>query len=167
MTTYTRYLHIPIADFATKPWHAILAEAINQIDVSIYHALLNQDTEIWDNSVTYEIGEFAIDENDGSFYVCLVEHTSASTGTFTAARTANPTYWSSITTRPESQGEWVTSTAYLVNNFVVKDYIFYVCNVTHTSGVFVDDLAAGYWSILADLSGYVGSQNVIESQVYS
>ncbi len=167
MTTYTRRLSIPIPDFAVKPWHSTLAEAIDLIDAAIYHALLVQDTDVWDNSIEYEIGEFAIDEDDGQFYVCLVEHTSASTGTFSADRTANPTYWGTVTSQPESQGEWVTATNYLNGNFVVHEDIFYVCSISHTSGVFATDLAAGKWTELADLSGYTQQTNVLEAQVFS
>jgi hypothetical protein len=40
---------------------------------------------------------------------------------------------------------WVTETDYVVGDWVEQDGTFYYCLVAHTSGTFVDDLAAGYW----------------------
>ncbi len=46
-----------------------------------------------------------------------------------------------------AKGNWLTATAY-VKADLVYDTVglkFYVCVVDHTSGVFADDLASGYW----------------------
>lgn len=40
---------------------------------------------------------------------------------------------------------WVTTTAYVVGNFVKQSSTVYYCIVAHTSGVFATDLAAGKW----------------------
>jgi hypothetical protein len=47
------------------------------------------------------------------------------------------------------QGQWLTVTDYLVNNMVFEAGASYICVVTHTSGVFATDLAAGKWELLA------------------
>lgn len=46
-----------------------------------------------------------------------------------------------------NRGNWVTVTAYAVNDLVMSSGIVYVCQVAHTSGTFATDLAAGKWTI--------------------
>lgn len=41
------------------------------------------------------------------------------------------------------RGSWVTASAYSLGQFVSHEGLFYVVNVSHTAGVFADDLAAG------------------------
>ena len=48
---------------------------------------------VWTNSIAYAVNAIAKDNTDSSYWRCLVAHTSPGTGTFAAARTANPTYW--------------------------------------------------------------------------
>lgn len=40
---------------------------------------------------------------------------------------------------------WLTSTGYVIGNFVTQSGIQYYCIVNHTSGIFATDLAAGKW----------------------
>src|SRR5262249_950360 len=64
------------------------------------------------------------------------------------------------------RGVWVTDTVYNFGD-IVQDGIngentsnLYTCTIANTSGVWADDLAAGYWSLalnVADLSGSVVS----------
>lgn len=44
-----------------------------------------------------------------------------------------------------SAGAWSTSESYVPGNYVTENALIYFCLVAHTSGVFVDDLASGYW----------------------
>lgn len=44
-----------------------------------------------------------------------------------------------------SRGGWVTATIYSANDLVLQSSLLYVCIVTHTSGTFATDLAAGKW----------------------
>lgn len=46
---------------------------------------------------------------------------------------------------------WVTATAYVVGNSVITNNNLYRCLVSHTSGVFADDLAAAKWVLVAAL----------------
>lgn len=48
------------------------------------------------------------------------------------------------------EGEWVTATAYILNNLVATTGRTYICIVAHISGTFATDLAAGKWQLLAD-----------------
>lgn len=47
---------------------------------------------------------------------------------------------------------WVTLTAYVVNDTVFNSQKFYRCLVSHTSGTFATDLAAGKWVLIADFT---------------
>lgn len=44
-----------------------------------------------------------------------------------------------------SPSAWLTSTSYVVGNFVLQSGTVYYCIVNHTSGTFATDLAAGKW----------------------
>lgn len=48
---------------------------------------------------------------------------------------------------------WVTGTDYGLQATVFEGAAFYICTIAHTSGVFADDLSAGRWAELFDLSG--------------
>jgi hypothetical protein len=47
---------------------------------------------------------------------------------------------------------WVTGTAYSVNASVTQGSAFYRCLISHTSGTFATDLAAGNWVLIVDFS---------------
>ncbi|MCK1617433.1 hypothetical protein IVA96_12400 [Bradyrhizobium sp. 159] len=54
---------------------------------------------------------------------------------------------------------WVASKAYIAGNSVISGASLYRCLMTHTSGVFNTDLAAGYWQFVANIaSGPAGPQ---------
>jgi hypothetical protein len=44
-----------------------------------------------------------------------------------------------------SAAAWITSTGYVVGNYVTESATIYYCLVAHTSGTFATDLAAGKW----------------------
>jgi len=56
--------------------------------------------------------------------------------------------------------QWLTATAYVVNNMVFQGGASYICLQSHTSGTFATDLAAGKWSLLAQQ----GSATALPSQ---
>jgi len=58
----------------------------------------------WANDTPYAIGAIAKD-TDNSIWRCLVAHTSPASGTFAAARAANPTHWSNA---PADGASWIT-----------------------------------------------------------
>lgn len=49
----------------------------------------------------------------------------------------------------EWQGDWVTATAYAVNDLVKQSGSVYICIVAHTSGTFATDLSALKWELFA------------------
>lgn len=50
----------------------------------------------------------------------------------------------------DPQGDWVTATAYAVNDLVVEGDAVYLCIIAHTSGVFTTDKTAGNWFLFAN-----------------
>jgi hypothetical protein len=53
------------------------------------------------------------------------------------------------------RGAWVTATGYIVGDLVSSGGVTYICNTTHTSGVFATDDGSGYWSVFASLPATV------------
>jgi hypothetical protein len=56
-----------------------------------------------------------------------------------------------------AQDTWVTSTAYVVGDSVIKSSIIYKCQVAHTSGTFAIDLSAAYWVASANATIWVNA----------
>lgn len=52
---------------------------------------------------------------------------------------------------------WLTGTAYTVNNVVYEANSLYICAKSHTSGVFATDLAAGDWVLFINTGQYVAA----------
>lgn len=88
---------------------------------------------VWQNNQPYSVGQRVVDPDNSSVYLCEVEHTSASNGTFEADRTANPTYWTRVVNVPVNRGEWAASTIYNTNDIVNVGYVYYYCSEAHTS----------------------------------
>jgi len=76
----------------------------------------------WLNNTAYAIGAYAKDLTDGSYWRCLVAHTSAAAGTFAADRTAHPAYWTSTASDNIS---WIVGPA--GTNVVNGANLSYVC----------------------------------------
>ena len=108
---------------------------------------------IWENSTAYAVNDSVIDSVGGTVWRCFVAHTSAAVpAVFSDQRVAHPTYWSTYTSPARSRGVWVTATSYAVNDFVVNGNQYAICLITHTSGTFATDLAAGKWAVIADFT---------------
>ena len=164
MTTLTPRLRIPIPDFNVRPWHGELEETFNRIDAAIYNSVIIGNTSLWGNDVAYIIGDIAIDM-DGTYWVCLVDHTSTSAPTtFAAERLSHSTYWISAIVAPANKGTWSTGVSYIVNDYVTHENGFFVCAIAHTStSSFVNDVANGYWTGLVDLTEIVTTVNFAAS----
>lgn len=63
--------------------------------------------------------------------------------------------WTSTFTPPTSQyggaADWLTTTAYVVGDYVTESGTVYICLIAHTSGTFATDLAAGKWTAQIEL----------------
>lgn len=66
---------------------------------------------------------------------------------------------SDLTIGVQTPTAWVTAHAYTAGNIVVQANTFYLCLVTHVSGVFATDLAAVKWvSVTLSITGYSADQ---------
>ena len=89
--------------------------------------------------------------------VCNIAHTSASIGTFLADRTANPTYWTAVSSVPVYRGNWTTATNYITQDIIKTNNAYYLCTATHTSNIFANDLAAGRWALIMDATDAINA----------
>lgn len=88
---------------------------------------------------------------NGASYVCILANTNQSP--------PNATYWMVLAAQGNTGpnpfstlAPWATATAYLVGppaSYVSINGSSYVCLVSHTSGTFATDLAAGKWGLVA------------------
>ena len=157
MTTRTVNYKFELIDFDTHPWQGKEHDNWRQLDAVL--ATLTTIVNIvgvWHTATAYEVDDRLVDGNTGTVWTCLVDHTSASTGTFAQDRAARPTYWESFTVAQTFRGTWVTGTAYAVNDFVVSGNIYAVCTTANTAGAtFAGD--AAYWTYLANLTADVAA----------
>ena len=154
---YTAKYRFKLVDFDSSPWHEDEYDNWRVLDAALF-AFLGTTGIVgqWANSTAYTVGQRVVDGDDGFIYECLVGHTSAASGTFSADRTANPTYWSLVTNAPRNRGAWVTSTLYNVNDYVTDGGRFGVYVEQHTSGASYNaDVTANKLVTLADMSAYV------------
>lgn len=108
--SYTTHFRFGIPDFLTGPWHADWETLVRQIDEALFSAIFAIGGTIWANSTAYTAGHIVISPQDGTIWTCAVAHTSAATPTtFSADRTANPTFWTPIA--PLVPGEQVITLA--------------------------------------------------------
>lgn len=82
-----------LINFDANRWHTYEHDNWRLVDslFASFGALQIKGT--WKNSTVYIVGDKTLDADNGKIYSCLVTHTSPSTGSFAAARAANPTYW--------------------------------------------------------------------------
>jgi hypothetical protein len=88
---------------------------------------------------------------NGSSYVCLTDHTAGTFATDLAAGKWGPVATAG-TTPLGTLVNWATATAYTSNqpaSFVQINGSTYSCAISHTSGTFATDLAAGKWIPIA------------------
>lgn len=142
-------------NFDFPRWHTYANDNWDLLDAILSAFISNQQIRgLWDNSTIYAINDRVLDGDNGILYLCLVNHTSASSGLFAADRAANPTYWQPAITTPTFRGTWQTATVYSLQDFVVYSGQYAICEETHTSGVFATDVANNKWSVLIDASGF-------------
>ena len=154
MTTnysYTLNYNFSIPRYDTQLWHGAMKDNLKLIDALIAALGLPVVSGIWQNSTSYAVGARAFDTSNSTIYEAQVAHTSASSGTFLADRTANPTYWTAVTAVITWRGAWAASTQYYVRDVVREGHIYYQANTSHVSSAsFATDSAN--WETVVDLS---------------
>ncbi len=156
-TEYTAHYRLPIPDFDVVPWHQAWEDSLRAVDEALYLSTITT-APMWVNLFHYFIGDMAIDAQQGTLWICKIEHTAAAAPTtFAADRTARPTLWQGISTLPTYRGEWVAGTTYNLNDFVHSGTQYSVAAVAHVASAnYAADVAAGKWTVLID----VGSTSI-------
>jgi hypothetical protein len=115
----------------------------------------------WSGATAYTVGDVAT--LAGSSYACVLGHTNQTP--------PNATYWQLLASKGDTGAvplnpvaAWVTGNAYTAGppaDYVTSGGSSYMCLVSHTSGTFATDLAAGKWGLVsqkgADGVGYGGT----------
>lgn len=89
----TKYLFRKL-NFDYPYWHAYEHENWDDLDAAL--SALSSDKGIagpWQNNIAVTVGQKYIDTTIGDAFTVLIAHTTPASGTFAAARAANPTYW--------------------------------------------------------------------------
>lgn len=92
----------------------------------------------WATGTVYSVGNFVFQGT--STYYCKVAHTS---GTFITDLSSG--FWVLQGATYSGAPAWVTSTIYTAGQYVTQSATVYFCLISHTSGTFATDLAAGKW----------------------
>jgi hypothetical protein len=169
VSSLTTNYSFKLIDFNSSPWHDDEHSNWRMLD-----GILNLITTVpalygfWENATAYTENQRVVEEETGKVFRCLVGHTSASSGTFSADRVSNPSYWSELTSLPVVRGQWQTATNYAANDVaydsVTSQYL--IANTAHTSGVLANDIAASLWTVVFDVSATVISSIDADSVVY-
>src|SRR5207344_1102755 len=96
------------------------------------------------------------DGQTGDIYRALVDHTSATTGTFLQDRTARPSLWTLQTLGvPLYRGAWAPGVTYAPGDITkFNNYVYYLCIDAHQSSTtFAADAAR--WTLIFDASATV------------
>ena len=92
---------------------------------------------VYSGATTYEINDVV---SYGAKSYVYINTTNASGNLPT-----NETYWSLLSDGQDYKGNWATSTAYKLDDIVVRGGSTYICLIAHTSGTFATDLSASKW----------------------
>lgn len=94
---YTSAYRFTLVDYNVQGWHTYEYRNWQAVD-----ALLNSFVQllnfkgVWQNNTTYAINDIAADSSDSLLYKSTAAHTSPTTGSFSAARSASPGQWTTV-----------------------------------------------------------------------
>ncbi len=156
--TTTNY-NLKVVNFDYPYWGQYNAQNLDVLDAIVFAATaIDSVLGVWENSTAYVDGNRVVDDDTGLIRECLVNHTSASTGTFSADRIANPTYWGAATLALTNAGTWATLTAYTGNALIIDGSRVGIIVANYTSDTSYDvDVAAGDIVTLIDLTTTVAA----------
>lgn len=104
---------------------------------------------VYAGGTTYELNDVV---SYGAKSYVYISTTSAAGNLPTSA-----TYWSLLADGQDFRGTWATSTAYKIDDIVVRGGISYICLEAHTSGTFSTNLAAAKWQAFVSGTNWRGS----------
>lgn len=172
MTDYTTNYNIPIPDFTADPWADDYESAFTIVDAVLYAVTgISGLLGVWAVSTAYTVGDRVVDETDATVWQCLVNHTSASSGTFAADRTANPTYWVAFGYDLQDPGRGFTFSTTTIDSDPGSGVIrFNHATLASVTQLFVDNLDALETDVSAWLDSFddianAGARGVIRVEV--
>ena len=123
-----------LTEFDKIPWHTEEHNNWHIIDALLARYIAIGSVQgAWENAIAVTVGSRYIDTDTDTIFEVLVAHTTASTGTFAADRTANDSYWTSISVDVSAKGTYAQGTAYNPNDFVIQGDRYGVLKTTYTS----------------------------------
>ena len=166
INSYTNNFRFSLINYNVSPWHSYEWQNWQSLDAVLGTYFPALDLQgVWKNSTVVTAGQSWVDSAAGQVFVCAVNHTTAATGTFLDERTANPTYWSGKSIPANSRGNWATATLCNVGDFVVHEYQYAICLITHTSNTWAGD--AANWSILIDGTNTLNDATTAANNAYT
>lgn len=154
-----------VPKFDAPGWGLALEENFDVIDSLIYVVTgITGIQGVWNNSTLYVVAARVTDNSTDAIYQCVVQHTSAATGTFAEDRLAHPTYWILITNTSIPRGQWTTATNYNTGEFVTDSGRTGIVTRRYTSGASYNaDVTAGNLATIVDTSGFLDFKTAINS----
>jgi hypothetical protein len=155
----TNNFKLNLIDFDQIPWHDDEHNNWHSVDALLARYVAISGVQgVWANAVAVTVGHRYVDSADDTIWEVLVAHTTPSTGTFAASRTAVSTNWQSISVDASFKGAWAVGTAYVVNDFISDSNRYGVVTVAHTSVTSYDTgVSAGNVVTLIDGSNIIAS----------
>jgi hypothetical protein len=133
-TDTTSNFKFNLTDFDKIPWHTELHNNFHIMDALIARYIaISLIQGAWENALAVTVGDRYIDVDSDTIWEVLVAHTTPSTGTFAAARTATSSNWQSITVEVANKGAYAQSTVYNANDFIVDGGRFGIVAGPYTS----------------------------------
>jgi hypothetical protein len=133
----TDFDKIPWSEEAHNNWHIIDAVLARYVSV-------NNVQGAWENALAVIVGQRHIDTDSDQIYEVLIAHTTPSTGTFAAARTANSSQWQSVSVDVTAKGAYAKNTAYSPNDFISDSGRYGVAQLSFTSNNIAATTALAY-----------------------
>lgn len=148
---YTTHFNFAKPPFNYVAWHDMMNDNFDRLDTMLSIAGYPVFEDVWANDTLYEVGDRAFDDTNSTVFVCMVEHTSAASGTFPQERANNPTYWVLLDQGITYRAAWTTGAVYYYGDIVTNNGSSYMCVEQHTAGVsFAGDFSLGYWDLFAE-----------------
>ena len=143
-----------LIDFDKIPWHEREHDNWRIIDSVFSNFITVTNLKgVWQNALAVTVGQKYVDPDLGTMWEVLIAHTTPSTGTFAASRTATSANWAAFTVQVTAKGAWETATIYSPNDFVTDGTRFGIVQNAYTSGATYNaDVTAGNIVTLVDLA---------------
>lgn len=154
----TKIYNLNKVNFDFPRWHTYEWANWDKLDAILAASGAAQAGDLWANSTLYTIGQRAFDGVSGYVYQALVTHTSAASGTFDAARIANPTYWKQVTETFNFRGLYQDGVLYYPGDVANVGYTYKMALVGYTSTV--GSFNGSNWATLFSATGLQGSAAV-------